>query len=154
MSFDFLMATDEEISSLRIKNDKDLIETIEKWLKSNSLEMGPNNFQGIKDLVSFFLQDEDFVPKEVVKEFRLKMDGKPLIYKIYRFEKEFIKGVAKFEKKRLDDSNAIEFWQSRGYGSPAIWCAMYGLYKLSKFAVQENKNIYLWEETDESILEK
>ncbi len=154
MSFDFLLATDEEILGLRIENEKSLIDTLDLWLESNNLEMGSNDFQGVKDLANFFLLSEDSVPNEIINEFSLELDKKLITYKLYQFEKDFIERVAKFDEKKLDDLNAIEFWQSRGYFSPVIWCAMYGLHRLSKSAIRENKNIYLLEEINESNLEK
>lgn len=149
MSIEFFVATEEELANLN-----DIDELFEQMSQYGIIATGANDFKTVRTISSFFLQNEDSVPNEVIKTLNFVHKDEKFIINIYKFEKEFTQGVASIDKEQLNTPEAIKYWQSRGYFSQGTWNAIYGLYNLCNFAVRDNKDIYIYEEINESELEK
>lgn len=150
-----MTATDDEIVNL--KSIDDLFDLEKKYRIGAS---GAYDFQAIISLSQLFFQNEDYVPKEVFFELYWEFESKPCLIKFYKLEQEFIEKVATVvedEKLYLLGRNwgNSEYWQNRNYsGGMGLYNCLFGLNNLCKFAVRDNKNVYLMEEINESNLEK
>jgi hypothetical protein len=149
MSIDFFVSTDSELNAT---NNVD--ELFELLFQYNLNASGVNDFKTVRDISNFFLKNDIYVPTEIVKTYHFVDSDKNFKVNVYKFDKVFTEEVAKIEQDKIDNLEAIEYWHSRGYFSQGTWNAIYGLHNLCIFAVRDNKNIYIYEEINESVLEK
>ena len=147
-SLEFFVATDDEVANL-----DDFERLFELICKYEIIASGAKNFQDFKLLSNFFLQNEKYVPKKIVKTIRKTLKNEKLIFDIYKLERTFTKNVARIEKDKLANPDSIEFWQSRGYFSQGTWNCIFGVHNLCNFAIKDGKNLYLVEEANELRME-
>lgn len=139
MSLEFFVATDVEVADLN--NFENLVELIFRYEICAS---GANNFQDFNLLTKFFLQNnEDYIPKEIIKIINENLDGRDYIFKIYRLESKLVENIARIDKAKLNDPSSIHYWHSRGYFEQNIWNCVFGVNNLCNFAVRDNRNLYL-----------
>lgn len=144
MPIEFFVSTDEEV---KITNDFERF--VELTCQYNIIAMGANDLKTVRDISNFFLQNEDFVPNQIIQSVCCFYSGKTFQINVYKFDKEFTKAIARIEHSKLDTPESIEYWHSKGYFSQAIWNAVYGLHNLCIFAVRDNKDVYMFQDIDD-----
>jgi hypothetical protein len=149
MSIEFFVSTDSELNA--INNFDELFELLFQY---NLNASGANDFKTVRDISNFFLKNEIYVPTEIVKTYHGVALDINFTVNVYKFDKVFTEEVAKIERDKIDNLEAVEYWQSRGYFEMGTWNAIYGLHNLCIYAVEDNKDIYIYEEIDASVLEK
>jgi hypothetical protein len=140
MSLEFFVATDDEVVNIN-----DFENLVNLTFRYDICASGAENFQDFKLLLKFFLQNEDYVPKELLKTVREKSENGSFSFEIYKLERNVIENVAQIDKAKLDNPDSIEFWQSRGYFSQGTWNCIFGFHNLCNYAVRDGKNLYLVE---------
>jgi hypothetical protein len=149
MSIEFFVSTDEEV-----ENTNDFDDFVELGCQYNIIASGANDFKTVRDIYNFFIQNEDFVPNQIIKTLNCLYSGEKFRLNIYKFDKRFTELVAKIEHSQLDTTETIEYWHTRNYYSMGTWNAFFGLHNLCKFAVRDNKDVFIYEEINESKLER